>query len=251
MEWKVFFASATGKYHLDRNDPCQDAGHYAVIDDVLIGVVCDGAGSASNGQTGSEFFARKVTELVSGFVKSEHYDKESQSDCREELLDIIRKARSELEESALAQQLEPRDFACTLVGCIASPHGGCFFHIGDGFAIHHSEHAESVLSPPENGEYADETYFVTDENWQDHFRVTPISAIDSGGLIGLMSDGASPFAINRPRTGFYRPFIDPVVNFLRNATEHNGNQALKNLLDNERTFEITPDDKTLLLAFAS
>ena len=57
MKWKVFFASATGKYHLDRNDPCQDAGHYAVIDDVLIGVVCDGAGSSSNGQSGSEFFA--------------------------------------------------------------------------------------------------------------------------------------------------------------------------------------------------
>ena len=66
-----------------------------------------------------------------------------------------------------------------------------------------------------------------------------------------MSDGASPFAVNRPRTGFYRPFIDPVVNFLRDATEYNGNQALKNLLDNERTFEITSDDKTLLLAFAS
>ena len=250
MKWKVFFASATGKYHLDRNDPCQDAGHYAVIDDVLIGVVCDGAGSSSNGQTGSEFFAKRVTELVSEYVRSERFDKKSGSDHREDLLGIIQKARAELEESALAQELEPRDFACTLVGCIVSPYGGCFFHIGDGFAIHHCEDGESEISFPENGEYADQTYFVTDDDWQDHFRVTAISAIGSGGLIGLMSDGASPFAVNRPRTGFYRPFIDPVVTFLRDATEHNGNQALKNLLDNERTFEITPDDKTLLLAFA-
>jgi len=251
MKWKVFFASATGKYHLDRNDPCQDAAHYAVIDDVLVGVVCDGAGSASNGRAGAEFFASKVTGLVSEFVKSEQYSKQTRSDYRDDLLAIIQNARSELDETALAQQLEPRDFACTMVGCIASPYGGCFFHIGDGYAIHHIEHSESELSHPENGEYADETYFVTDDDWQDHLRMTLITAIDAGGLIGLMSDGASPFAVNRPRTGFYRPFIEPVVNFLRDATEHNGNQALKNLLDNEKTFEITPDDKTLLLALAS
>jgi hypothetical protein len=70
-------------------------------------------------------------------------------------------------------------------------------------------------------------------------------------VIGLMSDGTSPFAVNRPRTGFYRPFIDPVVKFLSNATEENGSQALKNLLADEKTFEITSDDKTLLLALAS
>lgn len=251
MKWKVFFASATGKYHLDSNVPCQDSGHYVVIEDVLVGVVCDGAGSASEGQLGSEFFARKVTELVSESIKSGHFAKDTQSGYRDYLSAIIQTARSQLNDIALARQLELRDFACTLVGCITAQGGGCFFHIGDGFAIYMRDDGESVLSHPENGEYADETYFVTDNNWNNHLRVTPISGINRGGLIGLMSDGASPFAVNRLRTGFYRPFIDPVVTFLRNATEHNGNQALKNVLEDEKTFEITPDDKTLLLALAS
>lgn len=251
MKWKVFFASATGKYHLDGNTPCQDYGHYGIVDDVLIGVVCDGAGSAREGQAGAEFFARKVTELLTDAVRSGKFDGRGEADCREDLEAIVGRVRSELEETAQARELTLRDFACTLVGCIASRNGGCFFHIGDGFAIYMKDDGESVLSRPENGEHADETYFVTDAGWSDHLRVTAIAQISQGGLIGLMSDGTAPFAVNRPKTGFYRPFIDPVVKFLRNATEEHGSEALKNVLADEKTYEITPDDKTLLLALAS
>ncbi len=251
MNWKVFLASATGKYHIEGNTPCQDAGRYVVVDDVLVGVVCDGAGSASQGQAGAEFFARKVTELLTESVRSGEFRRIPEADYRRYLAAIVGAARSELSETALAGELTPRDFACTLVGCIASRQGGCFFHIGDGFAIYMKDDGESVLSRPENGEHTDETYFVTDEGWNDHLRVTVIAEIDQGGLIGLMSDGTAPFAVNRPKTGFYRPFIDPVVRFLRNATEEHGSEALKNVLADEKTYEITPDDKTLLLALAS
>ena len=251
MKWKVFFASATGKYHLDGNAPCQDFGHYVVADDVLIGVVCDGAGSAREGQAGAEFFAHRVIELLTDSVKSGKFAEFSEADYSAFVAEVVGAARAELEETALARDLTPRDFACTLVGCIASRDGGCFFHIGDGFAIYMKDDGDSVLSRPENGEHADETYFVTDGAWREHLRVTAIAEIRQGGLIGLMTDGTSPFAVNRPKTGFYRPFIDPVVNFLRNATEEYGSEALKNVLADEKTYQITPDDKTLLLALAN
>jgi Protein phosphatase 2C len=251
MKWKVFFASATGKYHLDGNTPCQDSGHYVVVDDVLIGVVCDGAGSAREGQAGAEFFARKVTQLLTEAVKSGAFDAGREADYRGNLAAMVERVRAELNATAQARELTLRDFACTLVGCIASRQGGCFFHIGDGFAIYMKDDGESVLSRPENGEHADETYFVTDAGWNDHLRVTSIDSINQGGLIGLMSDGTAPFAVNRPKTGFYRPFIDPVVKFLRNANEEHGSEALKNVLADEKTYEITSDDKTLLLALAS
>lgn len=250
MKWKVFLASATGKHHLASDVPCQDSGHYLVVDDVLVGVVCDGAGSASQGQAGAEYFANKVTGLLAESVKAGHFPQESPADYRTYLTDIIQTARSQLNEIAASRQRTLRDFACTLVGCVTSGQGGCFFHIGDGFAIHMKDDGESVLSLPENGEHSDETYFVTDESWSDHLRVTALAEIGRGGIIGLMSDGTSPFAVNRPRTGFYRPFIDPIVKFLRNATEETGSHALKNVLADEKTFEITSDDKTLLLVLA-
>ena len=109
------------------------------------------------------------------------------------------------------------DFSCTLVGCVASADGGCFFHIGDGFAIYQGAAGDSVLSRPENGEYADETFFVTDEDWQDHLRFTPVPRPERGSVIGLMSDGTAPFAVNRERSAFFRPFIDPIAAFLRDA----------------------------------
>jgi hypothetical protein len=69
-------------------------------------------------------------------------------------------------------------------------------------------------------------------------------------VIGLRSDGTAPFAIDRARTGFFRPFIDPVAAYLRNASAPTGNEALRNLLESPRASEISSDDKTLLLAFA-
>jgi hypothetical protein len=274
MQWKVFFASAAGKYHLDGQLPCQDAGHHAAIDDVLIGVVCDGAGSASQGHRGADFFARKVTELIADAVRSGALPKATATPAaiaatapaatatmaaaaaaaeeeRACLLAILGEARGQLAQIAQERQLELRDFACTVVGCITSRRGGCFFHIGDGFAICVRENGQSLLSQPENGEFADETYFVTDERWTEHLRVTPVPEVSPGCLIGLMSDGASPFAVNRARTGFYAPFIDPVMSFLSKANEHNGSQALLNVLEDEKTYSITADDKTLLLALAS
>ncbi len=248
MKWKVFRASATGKYHLVNDEPCQDAAHHTVVGDVFIGAVCDGAGSAEQGQHGAEFFSKRVIELIAEAVQAGEFAASS-ADYAAFLAPHIERARGELHEVAVAQERTLRDYACTFVGCITSPHGGCFFHIGDGCGVYMQGDGASVLSQPENGEFSDETYFVTDDYWREHLRVTPLAAT-SQGVIGLMSDGAMPFAINRARDGFYRPFIDPVVNFLRNASEPNGSEALQNMLSSEKTCEITADDKTLLLALA-
>jgi hypothetical protein len=103
----------------------------------------------------------------------------------------------------------------------------------------------TVLSLPENGEYANETYFVTGDDWRSHLRVTSFSgAIRS---VALMSDGAMPFAINRAKTGMFGPFIDPVRSYLATVNETEGSEALLATLSDKRTWSITSDDKTLLL----
>jgi hypothetical protein len=251
MTWKVFLASATGKHHLDADTPCQDAAHHAQVDDTFIGVVCDGAGSAAQGRQGAEFLARTVTEALAAALRGGCPARDLSSGDGSRLRAIVGAARDALEQLAQAQQGRLRDYASTLVGCIGAPDSGCFFHIGDGFAVHRTEAGASVLSQPENGEYSDETYFVTDTNWQEHLRVTQLPASPCGSLVGLMSDGTSPFAIDRARTGFYGPFIDPVLRYLREAGEPDGNRALHEVLASERTFAITGDDKTLLLALAA
>ncbi len=250
--WRVFCASATGQRNLDHGVAGQDAGHHVVTDDVLVAIVCDGAGSVPEGRTGSDFMARGLAEELTSAVHADRSLCEVRSHGSGRLESTIRDAvgavRIRLADLAASRELTLHDFSCTLVGCVASPAGGCFFQIGDGFAIQQAANGDSAVSLPENGEYADETYFVTDENWKDHLRLTPIPAPERGCVIGLLSDGTAPFAVNRARSGFFRPFIDPIAAFLREATAPNGNAALRNLLESPRACEISPDDKTLLLA---
>ncbi len=246
--WTVFSATTTGQRNLDAGASGQDAFHACVKGDLLVAVVCDGAGSVQAGHTGATFVTQRLAQRLA-VANAVDYDTNPE---RLALLlrSSIEAVRAELASLAESQQLTLQDYACTVVGCIATRCGGCFFHIGDGFAIQHHPAGHSVLSRPENGEYADETYFVTDANWQDHLRLTPLSVPERGSLLGLMSDGTAPFAVNRERSGFFRPFIDPITAFLRQASVPAGNAALENLLQSPRASEISADDKTLILAIA-
>ena len=242
--WRVFSASATGKRNLDHGTAGQDASHCVVTDDVLVAVVCDGAGSVPEGRTGSQFMAHELAEQLAGNLRA---DRNAPLD--ETIRSAIEAVRTRLAGLADSRELTLHDFSCTLVGCVAAPAGGTFFHVGDGFGIWQDTAVEAVMSPPENGEYADETYFVTDANWHEHLRLTPLPEAKPGCMIGLLSDGSAPFAVNRARSGFFAPFIEPVAAFLREATAPNGNEALRNLLESPRASDISADDKTLLLAF--
>jgi hypothetical protein len=217
----------------------------------MIGVVCDGAGSAREGRLGAQTFATEVAaELAQALAAQGDAPLQEGRTARALLLQAVGAVRVRVAIMAAERQLASRDFACTLVGCAVAPSGGVFFHVGDGFGVCLRETGESVLSLPENGEYADETYFVTDDAWEEHLRVAAIPEPRFGCVIGLMSDGASPFAIDRQRKGFFRPFLDPVIAFLAHATQVDGDAALRGVLDSERAQDITPDDKALLIAMA-
>jgi hypothetical protein len=63
-------------------------------------------------------------------------------------------------------------------------------HLGDGIICIKQGPEARLLSAPENGEYANSTYFVTDKNALTHFRLYTGIAEDGFGAI-LMSDGTA------------------------------------------------------------
>jgi len=250
MAWKVFFATATGRTHQQDGVPCQDSGGFLLRGGVLVASVCDGAGSARAGGEGAARFAALLPERVA--AQFPLGPPALEDEAREALARALAEVRAGVATEAAARDLVLADFACTLVGCIASVEGGWIFHVGDGYGASRGRDGEpGAISRPENGEFADETYFLTDDAWDAHLRLTPIPAPGQGGVIGLLSDGVAPFAIDRARSGFFAPFLDPVLAYLAGVDEAAGSEALAHLLAGERALEISADDKALLLAIAT
>jgi hypothetical protein len=143
------------------------------------------------------------------------------------------------------------DFHTTLVGCVANGQGGWFFHIGDGVGcavpVDPVENCprwdEAIVSLPENGEYANETCFITQDNWIQNLRIKQFHKAE---LILLMSDGVMPFAMT---AGCRQPdprFMDAVDRFLLSAELEMAEKALAATLDSEGARKVSGDDKTLV-----
>ncbi|MFT3806317.1 PP2C family serine/threonine-protein phosphatase [Arenimonas sp.] len=249
MAWRVFAAAAIGKSHIDGGIPCQDAFAQGVVGDTLIAVVCDGAGSQAFSHLGAQVVSAAVVEgLSQRLAQGEPLCALDANAFASLAVDVVARARAAIEARALAESHELGNYACTLVGAIADGERGFFFHIGDGQAVMDGRDAAqpALMSLPENGEYANETYFVTGEAWREHLRVTPIDRAQRA--IVLMSDGAAPFVMMKGNAGLYRPFMDPVERFLATVSEADGSRGLAGTLEDPRTYTITGDDKTLLIA---
>lgn len=248
MGWRVMAASATGRSHLDRGQPCQDAYASASAGRVLVAAVCDGAGSASHSDSGAKAVSAAVVAAVAAHRLLGGEPSALAVEAVREIIEAaIIDAREQLGSVAAAKQLTLADHACTLVGVVADANGGWFFHVGDGVAAcEFAPPQPPAVSLPANGEYANETWFVTGGNWREQLRLTRFDG--QAQAIVLMSDGVQPFAMTRDGSGLFQPFIAPVLRYLGSVDAEHGSQALQATLADPRTDHITGDDKTLLVA---
>lgn len=243
--WRCFVSSVAGKYHLEQNNPNQDSAYFIQqAADYTVAVVCDGAGSAIYSEIGAKTVAQETCRLISLAL-------EQGPPSATLWIDSLAQVRTQLEEFAVTNGHTLKDYSCTVVGLCLWQDRGWFFHVGDGFALCQQNSESTIISHPENGEFSDETYFLTSPHWREHCRITELPPQNSGAIIGLMSDGSAPFVINRSKTGFFSEFISPVVNYLNSVNVEQGNEALSNLLNDPKTWTITTDDKTLFLALLS
>jgi hypothetical protein len=243
--WRVFAASATGKDHFDTGLPCQDAFAYRLIGTALVALVCDGAGSARRSELGAAACAQQMADRIAARLESGVAPSALDLDA---IAADTGAVRAMIESLAIENGLELRDLACTLVGAVLDAAGGYLFHIGDGLGIVEISGGPPAISSPQNGEYANETWFITGDDWRDNLKVIPVPA--GSNCVVLMSDGAMPFVMNREHSMLFPGFIDPVRRYLAGVDETEGSEGLQATLADERTWSITGDDKTLLLALA-
>jgi hypothetical protein len=188
---------------------------------------------------------RHLTPLVGGLANDRSIPFNHDS-VRLWIVDGVESVRSNISRTANGHSLSA--FHATVVGAIAGPSGGIFFHLGDGaaFATMLGDFSQSIFSPPENGEYANETFFFTQPDWQNHLRLTSFDG--QFDLIALMSDGVTPFALAPGASAPHEPFIGPLSRYLRSHTQEEGRKALAVTFEKDAIRRITGDDKTLVWA---
>ena len=251
--WKFVSASAIGVAHLDLNLPCQDACWVEVINcseenDFLVCLAADGAGSAKEAETG----ARLACETARAVISATLANSELQVWDKAIVEDWINAIRQVIAETAVAQALTPRDFACTFLGAIIGPEQAIFFQIGDGAMVATSGNVQGVVFWPREGQYANMTHFVTDDDALQNLQccITD-SRIDE---LALFTDGLQRLALIFEQHIPHTPFFAPMFKVLRQQTPGDCealNARLAEFLQSPAINSRTDDDKTLILASRS
>lgn len=250
VSWRYVNATAAGTSHRRAQTPCQDECYAAIVasghEEVLIAITADGAGYASRAEEGSglacEVFVCEAEAWLRGGGTIETLTRET----AERWIVTMREA---IAARATAESLTPRDFACTLVAAVAGASHAAFLQIGDGAIVAGGSGAREVIFWPDAGEYANMTYFVTDEDWPKHLHFElRANAYDE---LALMTDGLQRLALHFESRSPHAPFFDPMIRALANAPAGYATALEKPLvafLESDAVSARTDDDKSLVLA---
>lgn len=250
--WRYVHASVMGTAHQGTGQPCQDAHAVRLTlnsldEPLLLLVTSDGAGSAAHSQEGSRLACEEALRwlemrLGSGDVPMQELDGVA----------LVHNLRHLLLNHAEERGYALRDLACTLNVAALLPGRQWFLQVGDGAAVvQPGDRPPAVVFWPDNGEYANQTYFVTDVP-DDHIRVAALE----GELerVALLTDGLQSLALSLRDRAPHVPFFEPMFRAVE-ALEGVGSEAhtrlnggLAAFLDSPPVNARTSDDKTLILA---
>lgn len=248
LSWETVNASVVGTSHFESGTPCQDRccgmiSHQGARPWLAM-FVADGAGSAACAEHGAEL----AIEAAQGYLQALMHEPEfGLSD--QLAVEFVKTIRSHIYATASAEGRTARDFACTFLGLISSEIGTLAFQIGDGGIVLDVGGGLNLAINPMGGEYANMTYFVTDEDAIDYLE----SKFFDGKVerAAVFSDGVQRLAINMasqtPHEPFFAPFFG-VLSSVNTSLRHQLEPALARFLDSAQVNERTDDDKSMVIA---
>lgn len=254
--WLISGFSHLGKSHEVDEIENQDSFAYLSKGDATVLIVSDGAGSASAAQKGSQTLVSTLLKTCQDSPASLFENAVSRLPLLSSVIETgVERARHRLtREPGLLGSLFGKkasgslhDFSATLVMVVSNGQESAIFHIGDGYAgaswfdddealIH------QYLSLPQNGQFDNETYFFTDDDWRLHFRVTVVDA--PVNFLFAMSDGADPFMIAQDRVTLDERVNSQLYKLMAGPEA----PQLDQIFTKAKVHSVSHDDSTLLVA---
>ncbi|MCY4557200.1 MAG: PP2C family serine/threonine-protein phosphatase [Chloroflexi bacterium] len=226
-------ASRQGASHLKDGTPNQDSAVVATsflgrLGPAAIMAVSDGAGSARYSQFGSKAAcAAGVASLARQLERNRAIAVKGHL-LRSALQRAVRSARRSVMDTAhrSAGAVNVNDYACTVMLALASERLVGVAHVGDGCVVAGDGDEWRLLSKPDNGEFANETKFLTNP------RNLPRIAVTSGSgvrCVAAITDGLQDVALSRG-TAPYERFWSPLYRALNRSFASTPDAVLEALL---------------------
>jgi hypothetical protein len=245
--WSFVYHSEPGSSHVKDGRPCQDFSLATNVStehgDVLIAACADGAGSAEFSAIGAEIACghviEKIAEALQAGLAPSHIDGPKFSEW-------FGSVHNGLTAKADEMGVAPRELACTLLVVVASRDTTACAQVGDGAIVVPENDSYSLIFWPDNGEYANTTYFLTDSAFEKHLMSRML-----GGVVGvaMITDGLQLLSLDFQTRTPHGPFFAPLFSALRNApSAEELALPLRHFLSSAAVNDRTDDDKTLLLA---
>lgn len=230
--------------------PCQDRCACTVIrsDDggeVFMTVVSDGAGSASQSEFGAQTVCDVLVELARARVReSSNLDEIPDELVRTWLLEV----RERLRATAREADFELREYAATALLAIVADQQALCAQIGDGGIVFRRtlEDEFELAVWPVGGEYANQTYFITDDVAAERIEIRRYDCIHD---VIVFSDGLQNLALLQATRSPFAPFFEPLVRTVRGNGSANGvmREELVAYLNSPAINRRTDDDKALAI----
>jgi hypothetical protein len=211
--WKLVFGSAQGTSHVESDMPCQDYCAGTIIGTTLVAACADGAGSAEFSHLGAKAAVDRFMQMaVDHFAKT---DAGESVPTTEQVEAWVENARETLLEEATAIESTPRQLACTFLAALVGEGWAAFAQVGDGVIVFDGPTGYDLAFWPDNGEYANTTWFLSENDYQQHLHVEIVEQHISD--LAVLTDGLQMLALDVAASKVHERFFTPLFETLRNG----------------------------------
>lgn len=226
INWKIISHALVGSSHLEQEKGCEDVIKAITDENIAVISLADGAGSFSKALEGATIATSKCSKWLLNNFDWAYSAKESEIKHRL----LYNTIRNSIKRKAIKEKTRSNEYSSTLLFVAIKDNRYIAGHIGDGvIGVVTKEGENVVLSEPERGEFANNTYFTTSSKISKHFRLHRGTVANISSFF-LMSDGSADCLFNQAENTF-APAISKFALLLAGSTNEEAEMVNNTLID--------------------
>ena len=196
-KWNVLYVPMTGVNHQKMNQPCEDIISGVVTDHFACIVCADGAGTAKYAKEGAEVVVNTAKEWLTDYGETLFF--ENAQTVKEKILEEV---QWNLQLKAQEKECDTDELAATFMFIASDGNHLMVANIGDGIiGMIDNDNKARVIMNAEKGRFVNETFFVTNNDAIDHFRVQCLNFNPNASYF-LLTDGTTDCLYDKRNNSF-------------------------------------------------